>query len=72
MAGHSDNVAPLPDFARDPASAPSVLIVIAAYYGAIAAAQLASARAVLERAGALGASLAAHPHRLFAKCEYRA
>ena len=48
MAGHSDNVLPLPAFA-EPAR---VLIVIAPYYGAISAAQLASARAVLERAGA--------------------
>lgn len=48
MAGHSDNVLPLPSFATPP----RVLIVIAPYYGAISAAQLASARAVLERAGA--------------------
>ncbi|MEM9972038.1 MAG: 6,7-dimethyl-8-ribityllumazine synthase [Pseudomonadota bacterium] len=48
MAGHSDNVLPLPEFA-DPAK---VLIVIAPYYGAISEAQLASARGILERAGA--------------------
>lgn len=48
MAGHSDNDLDLPDFA-DPVK---VLIVIAPYYTKIAAAQLASARAVLERAGA--------------------
>lgn len=48
MAGHSDNVLALPSFEK----APKVLIVIAPYYGAISAAQLASARAVLESAGA--------------------
>ena len=47
MAGHSDNELPLPAFDK-PAK---VLIVIAPYYGAISKAQLASARAVLERAG---------------------
>lgn len=47
MAGHSDNVLTLPTFDR-PAR---VLIVIAPYYGAISAAQLASARAVLDGAG---------------------
>ena len=47
MAGHSDNVLTLPAF-----DAPAkVLIVIASYYGAISAAQLASARAVLGNAG---------------------
>jgi len=50
MAGHSDNVLPLPDFSDG--EAPRVLIVIAPYYGDISAAQLASARAVLEAAGA--------------------
>ncbi|MEM8822311.1 MAG: 6,7-dimethyl-8-ribityllumazine synthase [Pseudomonadota bacterium] len=48
MAGHSDNVLDLPTFEE----APKVLIVIAPYYGAISEAQLASARAVLERGGA--------------------
>ena len=48
MAGHSDNVLDLPSFDEPP----RVLIVIAPYYGAIAAQQLASARTVLERAGA--------------------
>ncbi len=48
MAGHSDNVLDLPSFDE----APKVLIVIAPYYGAISAAQLASARVVLESAGA--------------------
>ncbi|MEM7643991.1 MAG: 6,7-dimethyl-8-ribityllumazine synthase [Pseudomonadota bacterium] len=48
MAGHSDNVLDLPSFEE----APKVLIVIAPYYGAISEAQLASARAVLERGGA--------------------
>ena len=52
MAGHSDNVLALPDFDGDPKGAPKVLIAIASYYSAIAAAQLASARAVLERGGA--------------------
>ncbi len=47
MAGHSDNELALPEF-EQPAK---VLIVIAPYYGAISAAQLASARGVLERAG---------------------
>jgi 6,7-dimethyl-8-ribityllumazine synthase len=50
MAGHSDNVLPLPRFEGE---APKVLIVIAPYYGAISAAQLASARGVLEAAGAV-------------------
>ncbi|CUH38448.1 6,7-dimethyl-8-ribityllumazine synthase 1 [Jannaschia seosinensis] len=49
MAGHSDNVLALPSFEGD---RPSVLIVIAPYYGAIATQQLASARRVLEEAGA--------------------
>jgi 6,7-dimethyl-8-ribityllumazine synthase len=49
MAGHSDNDLPLPTFEE----APRVLIVIAPYYTAISAAQLASARAVLEKAGAM-------------------
>lgn len=48
MAGHSDNVLALPDF-TDPVK---VAIVIAPYYKAISEQQLASARAVLERAGA--------------------
>jgi 6,7-dimethyl-8-ribityllumazine synthase len=48
MAGHSDNVLDLPAFDE----APKVLIAIAPYYRAISEAQLASARAVLERAGA--------------------
>ncbi|WP_298429767.1 6,7-dimethyl-8-ribityllumazine synthase [uncultured Jannaschia sp.] len=48
MAGHSDNVLDLPKFDE----APKILIVIAPYYGAISAAQLVSARAVIERAGA--------------------
>ncbi|PWJ14392.1 6,7-dimethyl-8-ribityllumazine synthase [Jannaschia seohaensis] len=48
MAGHSDNDMALPVFEE----APKVLIVIAPYYTAIAEAQLASARAVIERAGA--------------------
>ncbi|WP_281824262.1 6,7-dimethyl-8-ribityllumazine synthase [Jannaschia rubra] len=47
MAGHSDNVLALPTFDRPT----RVLIVIAPYYGAISAAQLASARAVLDGAG---------------------
>ena len=47
MAGHSDTALTLPTFDR-PAK---VLIVIAAYYAAISAAQLASARAVLDGAG---------------------
>ncbi|MGB3554722.1 MAG: 6,7-dimethyl-8-ribityllumazine synthase [Jannaschia sp.] len=49
MAGHSDNVLALPTFE----TAPKVLIVIAPYYGAISAAQLGSARTVLEEAGAV-------------------
>ena len=48
MAGHSDNDLGLPAFV-DPVK---VAIVIAPYYKAISDAQLASARAVLERAGA--------------------
>ncbi|MEM9798383.1 MAG: 6,7-dimethyl-8-ribityllumazine synthase [Pseudomonadota bacterium] len=48
MAGHSDNVLDLPRFDR----APKVLIVIAPYYNDISQAQLASARAVIESAGA--------------------
>ncbi len=48
MAGHSDNHMALPEFAEPV----KVAIVIAPYYSAIAEAQLASARAVLERAGA--------------------
>jgi 6,7-dimethyl-8-ribityllumazine synthase len=48
MAGHSDNDLALPIFDE----APKMLIVIAPYYKAISEAQLASARAVLERAGA--------------------
>ncbi|UWQ20066.1 6,7-dimethyl-8-ribityllumazine synthase [Jannaschia sp. W003] len=48
MAGHSDNVLPLPSFDE----APRILIVIAPYYGDISTAQLASARAVIESAGA--------------------
>ena len=48
MAGHSDNVLDLPVFETPP----KVLIAIAPYYGAISKAQLASARAWLERAGA--------------------
>lgn len=48
MAGHSDNDMGLPEF-----DAPvTVGLVIAPYYTAIAEAQLASARAVLERGGA--------------------
>ena len=50
MAGHSDTDLPLPDFADG--KPPRILIVIAAYYRAISDAQLASARAVLERGGA--------------------
>lgn len=49
MAGHSDGALALPKFAE----APKVLIVIASYYTAISAAQLASARAVLDGAGAV-------------------
>lgn len=49
MAGHSDTALPLPSFDKPP----KVLIVIAAYYAAISAAQLASARAVLDGAGAV-------------------
>ena len=48
MAGHSDNDLGLPSF-EDPVK---VAIVIAPYYKAISDAQLASARGVLERAGA--------------------
>lgn len=48
MAGHSDNELALPTFDKPC----KVLIVIAPYYGAISKAQLASARAVIERAGA--------------------
>lgn len=48
MAGHSDNDLGLPKF-TDPVK---VLIVIAPYYKAISEAQLASARGVLEQAGA--------------------
>lgn len=48
MAGHSDNVLALPSFDKPT----KVLIVIAPYYSAISDAQLASARAVLESAGA--------------------
>ncbi|UWQ19143.1 6,7-dimethyl-8-ribityllumazine synthase [Jannaschia sp. M317] len=48
MAGHSDNVLELPAFDKPT----KVLIVIAPYYGAISAAQLASARAVIEKTGA--------------------
>lgn len=48
MAGHSDNVLPLPSFDK----APKILIVIAPYYGEISRQQLASARAVIESAGA--------------------
>jgi 6,7-dimethyl-8-ribityllumazine synthase len=48
MAGHSDNDMTLPSFA-DPVK---VAIVIAPYYTKIAEQQLASARSVLERAGA--------------------
>ena len=47
MAGHSDNDMGLPSFERPV----KVLIVIAPYYTAIASAQLAAARGVLERAG---------------------
>ena len=49
MAGHSDTDLPLPSFEG---AGPKILIVIAAYYRAISDAQLASARAVLERGGA--------------------
>ena len=48
MAGHSDNDLGLPTF-KDPVK---VAIVIAPYYSKISTAQLASARGVLERAGA--------------------
>lgn len=48
MAGHSDNDLSLPKF-DDPVK---VLIVIAPYYRKISEAQLASARSVLEAAGA--------------------
>lgn len=47
MAGHSDNSMPLPEFS-DPVK---VAIVIAPYYTKVAEAQLAAARAVLDRAG---------------------
>ena len=47
MAGHSDNDLALPEFA-DPVK---IAIVIAPYYTKIAEAQLAAARAVLDRAG---------------------
>ena len=47
MAGHADTELPLPTF-----DAPcKVLIVIAPYYGAISAAQLASVTAILDRVG---------------------
>ena len=49
MAGHSDTDLPLPAFDGE---APKILIVIAAHYHAISDAQLASARAVLDRGGA--------------------
>ncbi|PRY94739.1 6,7-dimethyl-8-ribityllumazine synthase [Hasllibacter halocynthiae] len=48
MAGHSDNVADLPAFDE----APRIAIVIAHYYKAVGDAQLASAKAVIEAAGA--------------------
>ena len=48
MAGHSDNDLGLPEFA-DPVK---VAIVIAPYYKAISEAQLASARSILDAAGA--------------------
>ena len=48
MAGHSDNDLALPEFDR----ATKIAIVIAPYYTKIAQAQLASARAVIESAGA--------------------
>ena len=48
MAGHSDNDLGLPSFDRPV----KVAIVIAPYYTAVAEAQLAAAKAVLERAGA--------------------
>ena len=48
MAGHSDNDLALPAFDKPV----KVALVIAPYYTAIAEAQLAAARAVLERAGA--------------------
>ena len=48
MAGHSDNDLALPEFDR----ATKIAIVIAPYYTKIAEAQLASARAVIERSGA--------------------
>jgi 6,7-dimethyl-8-ribityllumazine synthase len=48
MAGHSDNDLGLPSFDRPV----RVAIVIAPYYTRIATRQLASARAVIERAGA--------------------
>ena len=48
MAGHSDNDLALPDFDKKV----KIALVIAPYYTAIAEAQLAAARAVLDRAGA--------------------
>ncbi|MDG4647441.1 6,7-dimethyl-8-ribityllumazine synthase [Roseibacterium sp. SDUM158017] len=48
MAGHSDNDLGLPEFDKPV----KVAIVIAPYYTAISQAQLAAARAVLEKAGA--------------------
>ena len=48
MAGHSDRTAPLPTFDE----APNVAIVIAPYYTAIAEAQMAAVRSVLDGAGA--------------------
>lgn len=48
MAGHSDNDLGLPTFEKPV----KLLIVIAPYYKAISEAQLASARAVIEKAGA--------------------
>jgi 6,7-dimethyl-8-ribityllumazine synthase len=50
MAGHSDNVLPLPSFEERP----RLMIAIAPYYGAVAEAQLRGARAVLDAAGAEG------------------
>ena len=48
MAGHADTVLALPRFETPP----RVLVVIAPYYGAVAKAQRAGARAVLDRVGA--------------------
>jgi 6,7-dimethyl-8-ribityllumazine synthase len=48
MAGHSDNELRLPEFS----SPPRIAVVIAPYYKAISEAQIAAARAVLDRAGA--------------------